>query len=361
MPTDLYLSAARIEALTAFRSPQPDVLSLHLPVDSAGLYPSILQQITADARRAPEFKAFGRDLEKIERFVASDLVPGPHRFTAVYSCTKRGLFEAIVLPQAFKGTLSAGATLNLRPLSALDGQYQRFGVLLVSASSARLLEIHMGQAVELHALPGDFGDAWGLASVAAYVSAAARKRRFDRLVLGTSAQLESILAPLLDAPLQKMLISEPMLGPSDSLETVLARIAHNERQAHRVRESVLVHRLLRKASSGGAAVGLGSVAAAVQKRRASRVLVRDGYARMGRCCPRCGHLSVDHRSCPWCFCATEAVLDLVGELVDKALGAGCEVFRITHDPRFDSVCRIAAELNAPLADEAPRPRAPVSR
>lgn len=357
-PAQLFLSAARIEALAAFRSAEEDAVTLHLAVDPGGLYPSALHQLLAQARRDPRMKLLGRDLERVEAFVTNSFVPGPHRMAAVYSCAKRGLFESFGLPQPFKNALTAGQTLDLRPLNALGGQYHRFVALLLGEGKARFVELHMGEAVELETMTGRFDAVDGLGAVAARAGTLARERRFDRLILGAPRALEAALVPLLDPALQRGLILEPVLGPDRPVDAVLERVLHNERQARMVRESVLVHRLLDEARQGGAVTGLEAVAAAVQQGCVARVLVRDGYAKMGRSCGKCGHLSVEHRSCPWCFCPTDSVLDLVCELVDRALLMGCEVFRVMHDARFDGVCRIGAELKAPVVKPA---QAPTSR
>lgn len=360
-PTPLFLSAARIEALAAFRSLEPDAVTLHLAVDGGGLYPSTCHQLAADARRDPRMKLLGRDLDRIETFISSEFVPGPHRMAAVYSCAKRGLFETFALPQPFKSSLSVGETLDLRPLAALDGQYHRFVAVLLGPMKARFIELHMGQAIELEELCGAFDGMDGLGAVASRAATLARERRYDRLILGAPAALEAALVPLLDPALQKDLILEPVLGPDRPIDAVLERVQHNERQARSVRESVLVHRLLDEARQGGAVTGLETVATAIQQGCVARVLVRDGYAKMGRACPKCGHLSVSNRSCPWCFCATDSVLDLVSELGNKALDAGCELYRIMHDARFDSVCRIGAELKVPVRKSAPPPASRVLR
>ena len=346
-PPPLFLSAARIEALAAFRSLEPDAVSLHLAVDTGGLYPSVLQKIIGEARHDPRMKLLSRDLDRIQRFVASEFVPEQHRLAAVYSCAKRGLFETFALPQTFKSSLHAAQTLDLRPLTAIAEQYHRFVVLLLGPAKARFVEIHMGEAIEFDALEGDFAALDGLGAVASRAATLARERRFDRLILGAPQALETALVALLDPELQKDLILEPVLGPDRPVDAVLDRVVHNENQARRVRESVLVHRLLDEVRQGGAVTGLDGVCAAVQQGCVSRVLVRDGYAKMGRICAKCGHLSIDHRSCPWCFRATDTILDLVDELVDKAIELGCEVFRMMHDERFDGVCRIGAELKVP--------------
>lgn len=346
-PDRLFLSAARMDALGAFRSPEPDVISLHLALDEGGLYPGALRQLLKE--QASRLKPFSGDLARLERFVTSEFVPGGHRGLALYSCAKRGLFEAFGLPQAVKSDVLVDECLDLAPLRALSGQYYRYGALLAGPGGARFVEIFLGGCAELGRRDEPLGDVDSLGRVTAQVRALARERRFDRLIVGADAGLAARIASLLDPALQKDLILEPLLGPDRPVETVLERVRHNEREARRVTESVLVTRLLDEAREGGAVTGLEAVAAALQQGCVSRVLVRDGYAKMGRACTACGHLSVDHRSCPWCFKSTDTVLDLVEELVSRALAAGCEVFRVMHDPRFDGLCRIGAELKAPKA------------
>ena len=53
------------------------------------------------------------------------------------------------------------------------------------------------------------------------------------------------------------------------------------------------------------------------------------------------------------------LLDLVGELADRALAAGITVFRVRDNERFDQAGHIGVELGTPIA--APRPAVPASR
>lgn len=348
-PAPMFLSAARIDSLAAFQCPDADAVTLHLAVDPGGLYPSTLHQLAAEARRAPALKRLSKDFDRLEAFVNDEFTPGPNRLLVACSSVKRGLFEAFTLPQPFKSALVVGESLDLRPYHALARQYHRFLAVLAGPDKTRFVELFMGHAQELETTGGD------LAAAAARAAALVRERRVDRVVLGAAEETAERLTGLLDAEVQRDLILEPVLGPNRPLDAVLERVLHNERQARAVRESVLVHRLFDEARQGGAVTGLDAVAAAVEQGCVSRVLVRDGYAKMGRSCPSCGRLSVSNRSCPWCFRATDSVLDLVGELVDKALAMGCEVYRVMHDARFDGVCRIGAELKVPVDKPAPPP------
>lgn len=225
-------------------------------------------------------------------------------------------------------------------------------VLLADARRARFLELHLGQSCELGALEGDFTGA-GLDVLAARADILCRDRRADRLVLGCDPSLQSRLIPLLPAPPRRDLILEPLLGPDLPPEAVVGRIAHHEREARKTRQTALVERFLDEVRQGGAVAGLKASTSVLQQGCARLLLVRAGYAKMGRCCPACGRLSVDHRSCPWCFRPTAVVLDLVEELADRAAAAGVEIFRVSADARFDAAGGIGVELFA--GQGRPRP------
>jgi len=357
-PFSLFLSAERAEGLGAWRSAQADVVSLHLPVDEAGFYPAAFDRMLREARSADEcLRSLVQDTERIASFVREQFSPAGRRGLCVFSCANRGLFEAFSLPEPFKMSLTVSDRPRMLPLEAVHGRYRRFLVLLAGEKRARLLEMHLGEAVELEAPEGDMLGA-ELPALAARTASLMQARKADRLVVGAAAESLPALAQSLPSPLQDSLILEPLLGPDRPIEAVAERVRHNERAALKVRESVLVQRFLDEMKAGDAVAGLETVAAAVQQGCVKRLLVRDGWTKMGRCCPTCRRLSVDHRSCPWCFRATEAVLDLVAELVDRAVTNGVEVFRVVHDPRFDGIGRIGAEL---AATAMKRPEVPTSR
>ena len=346
-PPSLFLSAERADALSAWRSPEANVVTLKLPVDAAGAYPAALDRLIREAPALdPALKALPLDLERIAQFVRGEFVPGAHRGLCVVSCVKYGVFEAFASPEPFSATLSASTRPDLAALAALQREYRRFLVLLLDVGRARFLEIHLGAACELAWVPVDLA-AGGLKALAARAEDLRRARRADRFVLGAPPELQSALEPLLSPELRDGFIVEPLLGPDRPAAAVAERVAHNEREARKVRESVLVRRFLDDLRHGGAVAGLEAGAAALQQGCARLLLVQDGYVKMGRCCPACGRLSVDHRSCPWCFRATVLVLDVVAELTDRAVAAGVEVFRVAADARFDAAGRIGVCLGAP--------------
>ena len=357
MPTDtpsFFLSADKIEALAAWKSSEPNVASVYLPVDESGSYPSTLDRLIRDGGIPPGVK---RDVERIAAFVRGRVVPGSRRGLCVFSCVKYGIFEAFAAPETVTASLTVASRPHLRPLNDLRRLYYRFVALQSDARSARFTEIHLGESFPLNVVDGDFTGK-GVESLAESANTLCRARRADRLVVGGDPDLLAALEPLLSPDLRNGLIHESLLGLDRPVEAVVARVRHNELQAQEVREQVVVSHFLSELRANGAVAGLERVAEALQQGCVKRLLVREGWAKMGRCCTACGRLSVDHRSCPWCFRATEPLLDLVEELTDRAAAAGVEVFRVARDARFDGAGRIGAELTVP---RTPSPTAPARK
>lgn len=333
-------------------------MTLHLAIDPAGCYPGVLDRLLRDALAAdPLLRGAAKDVERIAAFVRGQFTPSGRRGLCAVSCAKRGLFEAFTLPEPVKNALTVSDRPAVRPLESLAARYRRFLAVLVDAQRARFIEIHFGESFELESHEGDFLGA-GLTALAEHAAGLAAARRADRLVLGASDAALSALAAALPMHLQEDLILEPLLGPERPIEAVADRVRHNESEALKVRETVLIRRFLDEMKVGGAVAGLEAVAGAVEQGCAKRILVREGWAKMGRRCAACRRLSLDHRSCPWCFRATTHVLDVVAELIDRALETGVEVATVAHHADFESVGRIGAELASPTA---PRREIPAAR
>jgi len=342
VPPSLFLSAEKADELAVWKSSEPNVVSLHLPVDESGSYPTTLDRLIREAA-ASNPPPIRRDLDGIAAFVRGSFVPGSRRGLCVYSCVKYGIFETFAAPETVTRALTVSTRPYLRPLNDLRRRYYRFLTLQANERTARFTEIHLGESVLVESLSGDFRGE-GLEQAARRALELCRERRADRLVLGAEPGLLAELEPLLEPELRDRLIHEPLLGLDRPAEAVVERVRHSEQDAMRLREDVLVSHFLEELRAGGAVAGLERVAEALQQGCVTRLLVRDGWAKMGRSCAACGRLSVDHRSCPWCFRATTPVLDLVEELADRAAAAGVDVFRVTRDPRFDGIGRIGAEL-----------------
>lgn len=349
------ISAKHVNELLNFSAPGAAVATAYVEVEGAQATLAGYQRALRGLTRSPDEHPAAQDLRRIERFLAAEFEPGPLRGAVVVSCAEAGLWRVLPLPQPVRHRVVVDSKPYMPPLLSLVDQYHRFGVLLADGARARFLEVFMGQVRE-HAemtvergavLRPEAGDLHPyLKAVADKLDGLARNQGHQRLIVGASPEVSLPLVNHLHSFLQQNLILDPELGPDLDCEQVLERVSACESQARQVRERVLVQRLL-DATVGNrlAVVGLERVMAALQNGQVRTLFVRDGYAKMGRVCPGCRGLTLDHPKCLDCRRPTEAVFNVVGELMDRAWDMSCEVIRLLHETPLDNVGRIGAELS----------------
>ena len=359
------LSAANFSELLKLHAPVSGIVSLYLPVDQrrthVRAFSNLLRMCPLED---PKFTEVSEDLKRLDEFVGLGFEPELWRGLAVFSCKRLGLWQVCPLPEPVKPVLRMADKPYLAPLLSIVDQHQRFGVVLAGERRTRFLEVFMGQVKEHEELALDLhgmGPAQGRA-VAERLDSLARNREFSRIVLGGPSSAADRLAAHLRTELQQSLILDESLAPETPAAAVLERISSCESEARKVRESVLAHRLLDLAESGGPAVlGLERSLQALRRGQVRLLLARDGFAKMGHLCPRCGDLSVAFPRCPACNGATETVFNVVEEMIERAFDAHCEVVRLLFPSPLDNLGHIGAELSeaaaapqaAPAADALP--------
>ena len=172
--------------------------------------------------------------------------------------------------------------------------------------------------------------------------------------------MEKPFVDLLPRHLQDNLILDGELRREPAADIVAARIREAEAQARRVREQVLTARLIDAGAASG--LGLSRVLSSFEQGRLKTLLVRDGFAKLGRRCGGCQALSLSDSKCARCGAATQILFNLVEELVDRALEQRAEVFRLENTTPLDNLGRIGAELRQTAVTETPAaaPRAAAS-
>lgn len=334
----MLLTQKDLQRLLEFQAPAAQVVSLYLSFDG--------ESLASVRRRRPQAESpkLRADLAKLERAV-SELRGTGVRGLAAFSCDKLGLFRAFPLGLPPRAGLFVEPKPYLPPLLSLTDQHQRYGVAVLG-SRPRFLEAYLGSLEER---PADL-QASDPVQLAAALEALTRRQGLQRLILVAPQGLQAELQGRLHSLLQDNLILDSALDPELDDAGIARRLTAREREARMVREQVLAHRLLDEADAGRGVTGLAAVLAAFREGRVRRLLVREGFAKLGRNCPGCGRLSFEEPRCVLCGRSTEIVFDLVGELVDRTLKSGGEAITLFHPGALDNVGRIGAEL-APLVRE----------
>lgn len=353
------ISTQELHDLLNFKAGSPEVVSLYLEIDPQGNYPRHCRTLIQEAlAKDPLFDAVREDCELIARQVEG-WDPGSRRGLAVFSSRRSGFWRTLPLPQPVASVLRAAPTPYLAPLHNLLDQHHRYGIALVTPEKARTLEVFLGEIREhlaeegARAAPPPISDPLQrhLKGVADRILDLARKREWDRLVIGGPEALQPLLMHHLHTHLQDHLIVDPQMDIGMALPDILERVATGERESRKVLESVLVHRLLDAVKSGGmGVVGMAQTLRALHLGQVRMLLLRDGLAKMGRLCPHCGALALSGKRCVYCWLDTEPIINLLGAMVQKALDQSCEVFRIFHNRRLDAFGGLGAELRFKAED-----------
>lgn len=347
------ITAKQLSELLSFKTPAANVLSAYFELEPGDDAPALARRLERMTEKSQVLQALREDVELVARYLVEEFEPGRARAVAIFSSKRFGLFRVCHLTQPVKTALIVDNAPALKPLVSITDQHHRFAVALVGPRSARFFEAFLGRGREYeeHAL-----NASAYPDAAAYVKAVAdkleelsRNQGCQRVVVGVAEDLSRALLGRLHSTVQQNLIVDNTLAPDATCAEVVDRIASCETEARKVRESVLAHRLVDSAkTTRSAVIGLDRVLDAFQKGTVKVLLVRDGFAKMGRSCPRCNELSIGWNKCVTCNTPTEAVFNLVGELIHRALERGCEVVRLMHETPLDNLGRVGAEL-APTA------------
>lgn len=334
----MILSQKDLQRLLDFQAPAEQVVSLYMKAGDT----------LANLRRrcpAADSLKLRADMAKLEAAAAS-LKSSGLRAMAAFSCDKLGLFRAFPLHLPPRPGLFVGVRPYLPPLLSLTDQHQRYGVAVLG-SRPRFLEAYLGSLEERPAdLPA--GDTTALAAALEDLT---RRQALQRLILVAPPELEKDLQGRLHTLLQDNLILDSALHCEMDDSQLAVALAVRERDALAVREQVMAHRLVDEAAAGRGVTGMAATLNAFREGRVKRLLVRDGFAKLGRACTACGRLSFEEPRCVLCSKATEVVFDLAGEMVDRTLKNGGEAITLFNHGALDNVGRIGAEL-APLVREA---------
>lgn len=347
------IAAEELRRLLQYRADSPTLVSLYLALDKHRHFQrqcqTLIQQCLA---REPGLNRL--DFEEIVGYISS-LDPKDHRGLALFSSRPDRFWQAVLLPQPVKSMARAGNAAFLAPLSNILDQYQRYGVVLLDPGKARLLETYLGEISE-HPFPAPgtsrqisrISDPLNrhLKNAADQLQALCRKRSPDRVILGAPAALQPLFSHHLHTWLQDNLIIDAQMDISMAPAGILERVLQGESESRKVRESVLVYRLLDAVKSERmGVVGIAETLQALHAGCVRLLLLRDGLARMGRLCPHCGALALSGKKCAYCWLNTEPILDLVSEMAQAALDQNAEVFRVFHTTRLDTFGGVGAELS----------------
>jgi len=353
----------RLNYLASLRSEKHLIVSLYLPLEKGepgeAKLPIRLKNLINEALEAkgswtPEqIHAVEEDLDRIERLVAEERVLGSKSVVA-FASSPFGLWEVFRPPVGVEKSLAIDHAPRVDPLIALAGQLERYCMVLIDKSRARIFFLDLGSVEERYdiygAVPGrhDQGG-WAqaryqrhhddrvmhhLKHTADELLRLRHEEGVQRLLVAGTEELVSQFTDYLHPYLKKCLLATLPLGMTASPKEVQEQTLAVVEDLKRRQEANLVEKLRGEALSGKLGViGLEDTLHAWQAGQVLTLLINEGFHAPGRRCSRCGSLTVLEGSCPYCGQTLEPLQDVVEELITRAFLGNTEMKFIAGENR----------------------------
>jgi peptide subunit release factor 1 (eRF1) len=311
-------------------------------------------------QRAPQAArlALGRDLERIEEYLAQPLDLPPSRGLALFAGEPLNLFAAVPLPHVHRSRVSVGGAPAIRELAVLADAFGRLIVVALDRAHARFFEVTAFGPEELPCLTdpstrggrfhSDRADApgWGERDYQHRIQAE-RERHYDAvalhlrsldragavhgLVLAGRDEIAAALVPFLEPALARRVWHTARINPTAVTAAEILDAAGAARDAHdRAIDREAAALLAQDPATGWVSIGVQETLRALGCGQVRTLLVGAAAAAPGFRCSRTGLLALDTDECGGPGEAI-AVADVVGDAVEEALRQEIEV-RTLRDP-----------------------------
>ena len=354
-----------------------------------------------DRRELPKevMDSLGKDFEVIGEFLSEPENLKGCRGVAVFSCHREGMFEVVKLPYVYRSRLMVAPDPLVREIAAIDEEFGRVGVLLVSRKHIRyflmdmesisedvdFLEPIATRAHRFHSGGGNLKGAEGtfqlnipsrvaapntvqhsygewrfnmrireewhrilkLAADAAFEDW--KKSKFDRLVVG--GFIEEGLRDIenhLHAYLRDRLVGYIEINPSEAKpHEVVEKVLNLLWEKDREQERELVSELEKLAGKGMAVNGTSKVLEMLSIGNVRTVLIPEDFEKPGYLCPRT-HLVFLKPECPLEDEEPIEIEDVADEVIEEALDQKATVEIILDKDLQKKVDGLAAFLRFSL-------------
>jgi peptide chain release factor subunit 1 len=309
-------------------------------------------------------QAVRADLDRIRRYVESELVRDGAHGLALFSASLDGIWETLALVDSVADEVYVDRRLALAPLAALAGRSSGALVVVAGREAGRFYALRAGRLEEITDLSSDQPGrhdqgGWSQARFQRHIDelAAGHLRavaeEIDRRVRRANGRLDVVivapeesraeLADHLTQEVEQALAgwahAEAHASPAELEEIVAPVLA--ERRATRERE--LVARWREGSGNGRSTAGWEQTLGALSDARVETLLAHPGGARPIWRCPSCGRAAADAGECPLDGETMEEVADGLGVAVELALGNGGTIW-IVDGPDLGPADGIAAIL-----------------
>jgi peptide chain release factor subunit 1 len=312
-----------------------------------------------------QFRSVSRDLARIERRVTEEMVLSGGGL-AVFACDAAGLWQEYHLPVRIGPMLIVDHTTRMRPIIEFLNRYRRCCTVLVGKGRARIFLLDPAGVDERADIAGEVPGrhdqgGWAqaryqrhhddrvmrhLKETADEVFSLFQKEPFEQLfVAGTDELVKEFVEYLHPYLSERFCGAFPMEMVTSAAEVKEQTLLAADRLAETAEEEALDNLRAEVHTGNLGAAGLEDTLQALQKGQVLRLFVNEKFQAAGQRCTSCGMLSL-RSPCPFCGGETEAVEDIIEDVVTDAFLRNCEIVFVSgaHGEKLAELGRIGALL-----------------
>jgi len=375
-----FQSRSQIETLAKYKSQGGLVTSIYLDTDKSRQNRKeiqlVLKTLLNDARsRACDLgaakdrtDALVRDLDLAADHGNQALLTSSAAGLAFFSDSQKKFWQVLELPHGPRNRVIFDANFYVRPLAAILDKYSPICALLINRREAVWYDVSMEEIKFLDKIQSDVparvkeGGFEGTAAkrIERHIDAhllehykkasqktleLSKKQPFDWLFVGAEenhigdfeGHLHSYLRDKVKARLHSRVTDPPA--------KVLKEVLEVEAGLKKTEEAETVQKLIAELERGGLATsGLRDTVRRLNQFEVQSLIVTHNFARPGRLCPTHKFLYLDEEKCPIDDKKTEAVADVIDEIIETVLKRGGTVKQIEPPSKLDRYGGIGAFL-----------------
>jgi len=322
---------------------------------------------TINSAKPDQKKKVQKDIELIEKYL-SDKPDGMKRGMSIISCSEKGFWRVYNTAIPFLNKLVVDHDPFIKPLAAMVDLYQRYLVVVVNNTHAKVLMTSVGEIEEVNDISSDIestftGKEGSMSDSGAHradkqrdkvqrsvykdalkvVEVVLAEEGIKRILLGGTDRSRAIFKDALPLPLREKVVGEFVVEAKSNNSEILERLMPVMHDVEYKFERKALDSLFDLNKS--TALGLSDVLTALQQGNVHKMYVLSHVTTPGSSCTQCGALTPERdRPCPYCGSTMRRISYMLDHAIQRAIDQGARVDMLDDAPRLEKVGGIGAVL-----------------
>ncbi|MEA2015793.1 MAG: hypothetical protein U9O59_03660 [Actinomycetota bacterium] len=311
--------------------------------------------------------------EKAKSFVNDKFRADSARTLAIFS-SGGGMWEEFRIPIIMKSRIIIDPKPYTRNIRALVNNSKKYGILMIDREKAQIYSIYLGELNEyLGAFISDVPSKVNYRSQAVLrekkltgrleeklhhffkmlnenVMALFREKKFDYLILSGRKEIIPGFKNYMHSYLKSVYIGSIDEEPDSKISTITGKAKRVIEDFESKAKNDLIDRLLNEYNPNRMGVmGIGATIKSLLSEQIRVLIYESKFTHSGYVCRGCSYLTTEKKDrCPYCGGEMVFYNDIVDEIVEDALGQGCEIVDVEGNDKLIKAGSIGAVLRYKL-------------